>query len=115
YGVDWPHGWWPLLPLAVLVVALAALTLIGLRRWPAAAFLGVFFFAILAPTSVIPGTSQMTSEHRMYLPLAAVLVAVFAGLRRVGRRLPFPLAAAGVLAAAAGLTAATVRRNRDYR
>jgi tetratricopeptide (TPR) repeat protein len=115
YGIDWPRGLWPVLPPAALVVALAALTLVGLRRWPAAAFLGVFFFAILAPTSVIPGSSQMTSEHRMYLPLAAVLVAVFAALRRIGGRMPFALAAAGVLAAAGGLTAATLRRNQDYR
>jgi Tfp pilus assembly protein PilF len=57
----------------------------------------------------------MTSEHRMYLPLAVVLVAVFAALRRVARRMPFALAAAGVLAAAAGLTAATLRRNQAYR
>ncbi len=115
YGVEWVRGPWPVLPAAALVAALVALTLVGLRRWPAAAFLGVFFFFILAPTSVVPGTSQMSSEHRMYLPLAAVLVAALAGLRAIaGRKVPRPWAAGCLLAAAAALAAGTVRRNRDY-
>lgn len=69
-----------LMPWAAIVVPLAAGTFWAFWRRPAIGFLGVWFFAILAPTTLVPGTSQMIVEHRMYLPLAAVLtLAVCAG------------------------------------
>ena len=49
------------------VLALLAVTLVLLKRRPAAGFLGAWFFLILAPTSsVIPVASQTLAEHRMY-------------------------------------------------
>ena len=62
------------LPWAVIVLPLVAGTLWALWRRPAIGFLGAWFFAMLAPTSLVPGTSQMIVEHRMYLSLAAVVV-----------------------------------------
>jgi tetratricopeptide (TPR) repeat protein len=102
---------------ALLVTALVAGTLYGLWRKPVWGFLGFGFFAILAPTSLMPGTLQMTVEHRMYLPLAAVIVAAIAGIyaliEKAGRnRRPF-LFALPVLAAGLGIL--TARRNEAYR
>ncbi len=95
----WPHPLvldyfdWPIarqsspslwLAATVLVVAvLGSLWLVRRRHW--LGFIGVWFFAILAPTSsVVPIVSEVAAERRMYLPLAAVVVLVAA--RRGGRR-----------------------------
>lgn len=64
------------LPWALLVVPLLAGTIWAFWRRPAIGFLGAWFFALLAPTSLVPGTSQMVVEHRMYLSLAAVLTLI---------------------------------------
>src|SRR5665213_4191827 len=45
-------------------------------------FLGLWFFAILAPTSLVPGMSQTLAEHRMYLALTPVIVAVVLAVPR---------------------------------
>ena len=96
----------------LLLLALAGASLWALVRRPAAGFLGAAFFLILAPSSsILPLTTQTMAEHRMYLPLAAVLVLVLAMLRPIGTRNLAVCAAA--LALALGL--ATSRRNQDYR
>jgi protein O-mannosyl-transferase len=96
---------------AVLLVLLAAGTFVALRRRQAAGYLGFWFFAILAPSSsVVPLITQTMAEHRMYLPLAAVIALVVLGAYRWLGRASLPVWLA--LAAVAG--AATVARNRDY-
>ena len=46
---------------------------------PRLGFLGAWFFVILAPSSsVVPVAGQTIAEHRMYLPLAAVIVLALA-------------------------------------
>jgi protein O-mannosyl-transferase len=110
---------------AALVIALGAATAFALWRWPAAGFLGALFFLTLAPTSsIVPITSEVGAERRMYLPLAAlvVLVSTLAGLlveracaRSPGRaRLLMRLAVGVSVAAIAGLALRTVFRNREY-
>jgi len=65
---------WDVMPAAVMVVILGFATIVALWRRPQIGFLGACFFMILAPTSsVIPVVTQPIAEHRMYLPLAAVL------------------------------------------
>jgi tetratricopeptide (TPR) repeat protein len=98
-------------PYALVVVPLAVATLVALWRRPVIGFLGAWFFVILAPTSLVPSTVQMIVEHRMYLPLAAVVtLTVGAFAAQAGRRsLPVFLA----LAVAAGVL--TEHRNRTYR
>ena len=97
---------------AVAAIALVAATLLALWRRPMAGFLGGWFFAILAPTFVIPAKIQQIAEHRMYLPLAAIVVAVvlvarhLAGWRRT-------VAVLTVIAAVPGFL--TARRNQVYR
>ncbi|MBK8477524.1 MAG: tetratricopeptide repeat protein [Opitutaceae bacterium] len=100
------------LPCLLFLVSLAAATVVALRRWPVWGFAGVCFFAILAPSSsVIPVVTQTLAEHRMYLPLAVVLVPVALGLSLWMPRafLPAGLIVAGVLGVL------TFQRNHDYR
>ena len=96
--------------VVVLLVLLIAATWWGRRL--ASGFAGIWFFLILAPTSsVVPVTGQPVAEHRLYLPLAAVLMLGVLGLHaRLGRR-----SLAVCLVLAVGLGALTVRRNADYR
>ncbi len=72
-------------PFALVVLPLVVAVLVALWRWPVAGFLGAWVFIILAPTSLVPGTIQMIVEHRMYLPLAAVVTAVVFGLHELLR------------------------------
>jgi protein O-mannosyl-transferase len=99
------------LPQAVLVLALLAAAAWALVRRPRAGFAGAWFFVILAPSSsFVPLASQTIAEHRMYLPLAAVLALAVAGLHRLAGRRALPVC----LALALALAGLTVRRNADY-
>ena len=115
---DWKT---PLLPgLAVLV--LFGLTLAALvRRRPLGAA-AVAAFALLAPTSsFIPITGAVCAEHRLYLPLAAVVLVAGSAFVTLlvrlgvggGRR--SVILGVGTLLLGAALTGATVQRNADYR
>ncbi len=119
YGTTWVKHVADAVPYAIVLVALVTGTLIALVKKPAWGFLGMWFFCILAPTSFIPGNRQTIAEHRMYLPLAAVLVAAVGGLawalaRRMDAQRAGRVTLAVGAAAAAGLGALTVRRNADY-
>lgn len=95
----------------LFVLLLLAGTVFALWRRPALGFIGACFFLILAPSSsFVPLASQTITEHRMYLPLAAVLT-----LLVVGRRsLPGMTRAIVWLAVMLSATWATVQRNRIY-
>jgi Flp pilus assembly protein TadD len=95
------------LPVLLLVAAIVVATV----RRPPLGYLGLWFLAILAPTSLVPGTTQMIVEHRMYLALAAVAtLGVVGGYAWLGRRSLWiwPVAAAA-------FCWLTVERNGDYR
>ncbi len=103
-GKVWPQG--------LLLVGLFGATLYALRRrWPLG-FLGGWFFLILAPSSsILPITTQTMAEHRMYLPLAALVVTAVVGMYAwLGRR-----AAYFGLVAALVFSLLTIHRNDDYR
>jgi protein O-mannosyl-transferase len=112
YGTDLIEGWRGALPFALVVALLLAGTFVALWRWPALGLLGAWFFAILAPTSsIVPIPVQPMAEHRMYLPLAAVIALVVIFLYSYWRRSSgFVL---GV--AAAACLALTIARNEIYR
>ena len=143
----WPYPqsidyWWPLVkdPAIVVVTLAAVLALVGITlyllwRKPAAGFLGVWFLVILAPTSSIVPLQDTVVEHRMYLSLAAVVVAVvlagYALLCRLtapksrleagvttrvsgGRGGSRPVAVGLLVVVAAALGARTLARNADY-
>jgi Flp pilus assembly protein TadD len=114
---------------AAFVAILVALVAVGIVRRSPLGFAGAWFFLILAPTSsVVPIVTEVAAEHRMYLPLAAVVAFVAIGLYAIGRRLlakvvsnPRTLERTGVLVSAlltvviaASLATATRARNRDY-
>lgn len=99
-------------PFALIVLTVVAGTIVALRRWPMVGFLGVWFFAILAPSSsVIPIPVQPMAEHRMYLSLAALVALVvavaYARLRHTAWFALVPIALV--------LGFATISRNEDYR
>jgi tetratricopeptide (TPR) repeat protein len=99
------------LPGLLLLAGFAA-TVRGLARGQPWAFLGSWFFLLLGPSSsVVPVATQTIAEHRMYLPLAAlVATAVLALVRVGGPRFVWPLAAIALAGAV------LVRdRNTDYR
>ncbi len=112
---------WP----AIVVVGLLAATVWALVKRPAWGFLGAWFFGILALTSSAVPLGQAAFEHRMYLPLAAVVAGVVVGGWVAGQRLVcrgiIPLLACQVMGSALVLFAGallgtlTFRRNVDYR
>ena len=100
--------WWQILALGGLVGG----TIYALCRHPRIGFLGAWFFVILSPSSsVVPLVSQTIAEHRMYLPLAAVVsLVVIAGFHRFGR--PVLIGSFIVIPVCVLLTA---QRNQVYR
>ena len=107
-----------IVPYAGVVLVLVAATVVGVARRAGWGFLGVWFFAILAPSSsIVPLPGQTKAEHRMYLPLAALVVLVVLLAYRASLRLgPRSRRARPVLVLglAAALGWGTYRRNRDY-
>jgi tetratricopeptide (TPR) repeat protein len=106
--------------LSALVLAGFAATAIGCWRGRPWAYLPMVCFLILAPTSVMPGVLQFMAEHRMYLPLAAVVTAGVLGVRGAlsawippGRARSQGLALL-LIAAVACLGTATAFRNLVY-
>jgi tetratricopeptide (TPR) repeat protein len=129
--VVWPHplvfdyGTRPIVELArwlpggLIVLALLAVTAFGLARRRGWAFLGAWWFVILAPTSsVLPIVTEIIVEHRAYLPGAAVLLGVALLAARLLERVPPKFAAAIAIALTTGLaiggTLVTRARNRVY-
>ncbi len=110
----------PAIIIAALFIAVVW-ALIRNRWW---GFVGAWFFLILAPTSSIIPIRDPLFEHRMYLPLAAVMVLTVIGAHRffqslAGRWLLTDamrtvIAFALVGAAAVSLGLVTARRNEDY-
>ncbi|MEO5960257.1 MAG: tetratricopeptide repeat protein [Opitutaceae bacterium] len=99
-------------PQAVLLVLLAAATGFALVRRPVLGFAGAWFFITLAPSSsLVPLATQTMAEHRMYLPLAALMPVLVAGLLAAGGRRGLIAA----LALALFFGGVTLRRNADYR
>ena len=100
---------------AAFLLAMIGLGLWGWGRRSAAGFLTTAFFVLLAPSSsVVPISTEVISEHRLYLPSAAALVLLVLAIERmVGRRHALAAAIAGI--AVLSLALLTFRRNQDYR
>ncbi len=109
----------------VVVLALLVWAVRACRHHPRAGFAGLSFFVILAPTSSLIPIRDPLFEHRMYLPLAAVLALLAAAvarmvrwsLRRVGadsRWSGYTCTVIVVLVAGA-LAVRTFDRNADYK
>jgi tetratricopeptide (TPR) repeat protein len=112
YGIDVIKQATDALPYVLALVLLLAGTALALWRWPVVGFAGAWLLLILAPTtSVVPVAGQPMAEHRMYLPLAAVIVMVVMGSYAwLGRRCAWVLFAFAIM-----LGVLTERRNEEYR
>ena len=128
----WPNGQcvypaWPVSktivevwPQVALIGAMLTATLWAIVRQPRWSFLGGCFFLVLAPTSSVIPIQDLAFEHRMYLPLAALVafvLAMFYGVLsqigmtdRANTRMHLTLVVA--LAIALGLT--SYERNKVY-
>jgi hypothetical protein len=105
-GDVWPQG--------LLVVALAVAVVIALIRKPEAGLLGAWVFITLAPTSsIVPISTEVGADRRMYLPLIGIVVLLVAGLFSLARRRRAPLYGVPLLLAALLIWGITVR-NRDF-
>jgi len=122
--VDWPHArfvedW---LPQGLVIVALLIGTGYGLWRRSWLGFVGAWFFLILGPTSSFVPIADVAFEHRMYLPLASVIVLAVFGFEHLLTRLCGAwteatrqrIAAGCMLALSALLIGLTISRNEDY-
>jgi Flp pilus assembly protein TadD len=121
--VVWPrplvldYGWpvartaGDILPGCLVIGGLLAGTVWALVKRKPLGFVGVWFFAILLPTSSFIPIRDLAFEHRMYLPLAGVLAAlVVAGREWLKER------GVGVVALVTlVLVIMTSQRNLDYR
>jgi tetratricopeptide (TPR) repeat protein len=78
---SWPpvRNVWLIIPPGLVIVGLLVLTAWCALRQPAWGFVGAWFFLILAPTSSVMPIRDLAFEHRIYLPLAAVVVLVVIG------------------------------------
>ena len=93
-GQCFDHSGWPAverlepvqLPAYLAIAAVVGLSLFGTLRRQPWAWLGMFFLGTLAPTSSVMPVEALANEHRMYLPLAAVLAAVVLGAAELGSR-----------------------------
>jgi tetratricopeptide (TPR) repeat protein len=126
---DWPRANSPLdvLPQALLISGLFASTVFAIVKRHPLGFAGAWFFLTLAPTSsILPIPTEIATEHRMYVPLAAIvasaIVMVFvvlrACLRRESRDSKVPRLANGIMFGTillfVALASLTRARNLDY-
>ncbi len=113
-------------PFVAVVAVLGAATVWAFLRRSALAFLGAWFFLILAPTSsLVPVATEVAAERRMYLPLAAVVSLVVIGVHAIPWRRWSRLTDGRVagrwcgrglwLAVMLLLGSIATARNRDYR
>ena len=122
---------WPVADsmLRISVFGLFLLLLLMVTAWatwrrPAWGFVGAWFFVILAPTSSIIPIKDLAFEHRMYLPIASVVIVLVMATRSVLVRVPknghsvrSPRGAIGGLLLAVVVSlfvCRTADRNRDY-
>jgi protein O-mannosyl-transferase len=120
YGWPVPLTLGDVLPHALLVATLLAVTTVMLVRQPKWGFLGAWFFITLAPTSsIVPIATEVGAERRMYLPLIALVVlavvsAAFfmAGPKGPALRRVWP--AVGFALAATLFAIGVFARNREY-
>ena len=113
YGWPLPLTVTTVLPQALPVLALLALTVWAMWTRPGVGVLGVFFFLTLSPTSsIVPIATEVGAERRMYLALIAVVTLAVLAVRRIvqANQVRAAILAAAVLL----LTIGTMLRNHEY-
>jgi Flp pilus assembly protein TadD len=118
----WPvaQGWREVVLPGLAVLGIFAASVLALVRWPRIGFLAFSFFLILAPTSSLNPIADLAFDHRMYLPLALLIVLGLLGFSSVTRRFLRPrrrrilVYATSVTVLLALYTVSTVSRNRLF-
>lgn len=112
YGWPEPLTLGDVLPQALAVVALLAITAVALVRAPRLGYLGAWLFVVLAPaSSIVPIATEVGAERRMYVPLMALVVLAVLGVHRLRSR---AAGAAVLVLVVVGLGSLTMRRNTEY-
>ncbi len=126
YPVCFDYCGWPLAGtgLSTLLPTLVMAILLGATAWTcktnsAWGVLGAWFFLILAPSSSIIRLDSPAYEHRMYLPLAAVVtgavvIAFVLGKRLLRNQSDSVLGCVACAFVVVPLAVLTIQRNRDY-
>lgn len=123
YGWPFADTFARIVPPLAVVGGLGAATVWGLWRRSWLGYLGAWFLLILAPSSSFAALEQVAQCQRMYLPLAAVAVAVVVLARAALARAAVWIGGAAARAVGWGLLAVcalalawvTVKRNALYR
>jgi Flp pilus assembly protein TadD len=116
YGWPLPLSLGEVWPQALFVVGLLGLTGVACVRWPKAGFLLACVFLTLAPTSsIIPITTEVGAERRMYLALIALVTLAVLAWRHSRLRSMQAVSVAAVALVTGAFTARTVDRNADYK
>lgn len=120
---NWPiaTNWWQIWPPGLVIVALLGATVWAVARGLAGGFFGVWLFAFLALSSSFIPLVDLAFEHRMYLPLVAVVAVVvfvvdgcFGWLAARSKWSAEKLLIGFALAVGAGFITLTVMRNDEY-
>lgn len=107
-------------PAGLFILLLLGTSLWALWRFPRVGFLGFAFFVMLAPTSSFIPLLDLAFEHRMYVPLASIVILVSLGVifvqQRWLRQVSYSqgMVIGGVLAIIAVLGGRSIARNYDY-
>jgi tetratricopeptide (TPR) repeat protein len=101
----------PLVAGMVAVAAALAIAVGSLGRRPRVALTMLLFFALLAPTSSLIPVNDLQVDHRMYLPLAVLVVGTLAA---VASRVPPRAFAIGAVCGGAVLALATHARSAVF-
>jgi Tfp pilus assembly protein PilF len=110
------------LPGFVLLSVFGVATLVAwtrVQRWGWFAYLGTWFFMLLAPSSsFVPIPTEIAAERRIYLALAALLVLAVAGVEWLRRRFASAMSTRQLCALLGGVAAVlavgTAARSRTY-
>ena len=130
YGWPKPLTLGDVWPTATALMALVGLSVVAFIKRPRLGFAALWFFITLAPTSsVIPLSTEVGAERRMYLPLVGLLALIVVGsatlwtrsaswrqsaVGSLPRRRAVAVGVSLVMLAAVALSAATIARNREY-
>jgi tetratricopeptide (TPR) repeat protein len=118
YGQPEPTSFLDVAPYAVLLALLVVSAFVVFVRRPRVGFPLMWFLIVLAPTSsVVPITSEVGAERRVYLPLAGLIALAVVGAYAVVRRRTRAVVGTCAIGVAVGVAfaATTVARNTDYR
>lgn len=108
------HGVAAIVPM-IVVASMVLYGVWALVKKRVDGLLVTLFFLVLAPTSSLMPIVDLEVEHRMYLPLAVVVLACVLLARRLTRGLDPRLGSACAVAIGVVLAMLTHARNEDYR